>query len=259
MPFGNSHVQMGQTQVVIQTNQSILPPTTSVNRKLTKKRSIILGSLQIVSAFSAIIIAFVCLDNYIQHNNSITPSYQTYRHIEWSLRTILDSNIWFGIIFGLSGIFTILAGTRPFHCNVVTVIIVSIISSVTSMGLIIHSRIWYVKDNAIFTSLMLTSLLQGAVSFSCLVIASNDACCSCCKPSEGRVYYTPNPTHGPQFVSPQTITNQQNQLPTTAIGSIGQPQGLLNYTAYPTYPADEQAQYKGTNYAPPPPPPYQIQ
>ena len=124
MPTGNAQAQMGQVQIVTPTDQRSLPPFASGNRKLTKKRSFIMGFLQGITTISVTII-------------TLTPHYLNREHY-----LITYSPIWFCIIiFGLSAFFTILAGAKPSHGKVVTVIIASLGSIVASLFLLIFCTI----------------------------------------------------------------------------------------------------------------------
>ena len=232
----NAQTHMGQVQIVTPIVQPSLPPRTSEKNKLTKKRSIVLGFLQAVTAISVTGITFTHMNGHIESRG---PN-------DWPF---WDYWIWFGITFGFSAFFTILAGVKPSRGMVVAVIIVSIISIVASLWLLLFSLSWYYKDHITGITLLVTGLLQGVVSFTCLVLAADDGCCTCCKSTGGHsgghvMYYAPNFPRGSQFVAP-------NQLQTIVINSTTQQNRFPNDTTYPVY----IEEYKG-GY-PDAPPPYQ--
>ena len=148
-----------------------IPPSTGHYEKtLTKTRAIIIGFVNLfVSAF-LMVMCFIKIDKQIETKNSIChePS-QDSCHQSWSLMDILSSEIWFGIIFGVSGVFTLLAGYRTSRWIGLSCLIFALISVITSLFLFFYSVIWHSVS-------LVISIVQGLASFVCLIMISRDTC-----------------------------------------------------------------------------------
>ena len=101
------------------------------------------------------------------YNASSTPSAKNCN--TWSAGKIVSSEIWFGVIFGLSAFATIFAGFRQTKANTIFCLIFSMVSVLTSLILLFYSIIWHSIS-------MVISIVQGLVSFICLVMTSKDIC-----------------------------------------------------------------------------------
>ena len=109
-------------------------------------------------------------DSYLPQN--LRPSGEVrakYPCYTWSSKNVLSSEIWFGVIFGISAFATLLAGFRPTGPRLICCLIFSIISVITSLILLFYSVIWHSFS-------MVISIVQGIVSFICLIMASKDVC-----------------------------------------------------------------------------------
>ena len=109
-------------------------------------------------------------DSYLPRN--IRPSGEIiakYPCYTWSSKNILSSEIWFGVIFGISAFATLLAGFRPTGPRLICCLIFSIISVITSLVLLFYSVIWHSFS-------MVISIVQGIISFICLIMTSKDVC-----------------------------------------------------------------------------------
>ena len=102
------------------------------------------------------------------HNESHTMVGKDGCHM-WSIKDVLSSEIWFGAIFGISSFATLLAGFQPSAHHLVCCLIFSIISVITSLILLFYSVIWHSIS-------MVISIVQGIMSFICLIMASKDVC-----------------------------------------------------------------------------------
>ena len=102
-----------------------------------------------------------------QHNGSSVMEKNQCK--QWSTSNILSSEIWFGIVFGISAVATLLAGFRRTKATTISCLLFSLISLLTSLILLFYSVIWHSIS-------MVISILQGLVSFICLVMTSKDMC-----------------------------------------------------------------------------------
>jgi cytochrome c oxidase subunit IV len=102
-----------------------------------------------------------------QHNGS--SAIEKNECNQWSIRNILFSEIWFGMVFGVSAVSTLVAGFRPTKATTISCLLFSMISLLTSLILLFYSVIWHSIS-------MVISILHGLVSFICLVMTSKDMC-----------------------------------------------------------------------------------
>ena len=168
----SKNIQQGGTELSMCHITTTPMPTSTIHYEnvLTKRRAVIIGSIQLVAAVFVITMSFIKINN--QKENSSCNESSSYVHeycTRWSVKNILSSEIWFGIIFGLSGLFTILAGCRPSRCNSLYCLIFAIISVLTSLFLLFYSVIWHSIS-------LVISIVHGLVSFVCLVMTSRDTC-----------------------------------------------------------------------------------
>ena len=103
-----------------------------------------------------------------QHNGSSVMEKDQCK--QWSTSNILSSEIWFGIVFGVSAVSTFIAGFRPTKASKISCLLFSIVSLLTSLILLFYSVVWH----SIIS--MVISILQGLVSFICLIMTSKDMC-----------------------------------------------------------------------------------
>jgi len=116
----------------------------------------------------------------------------------------VGTGIWCGIFFGLSGLFGIIASTKPAFSTIVTFMVMAVIASVFCIPLLIASSIftavtansYYRNDglkHAMFAIQIVISLVQAGAAIASSVMTCK-AVCSCCRPmrESGVVYYTNN-------------------------------------------------------------------
>ena len=118
----------------------------------------------------------------------------------------VGTGIWCGIFFTLSGLFGIIASTKPSFSSIVTFMFMAIIASVFCIPLLVMSSIftavasgsryhyYYYYDglkHAMFAVLIVISLVQAGTAIASSVMTCK-AVCTCCRPmgESGVVYYT---------------------------------------------------------------------
>ena len=152
------------------------------NKKLTKKRSSILGILQVLTAISSTSIT-LCRPTdelletpgqYLAQNLTICEP-----NLTWSEQGFFKSGLYCGIPFALSAFLTFLAGVRPSRSKAAAVMISSGVSLLPAFHIFMLSMMWYYKALNARNILCGTGILQGLVSLTCIRLTNDEACCRC--------------------------------------------------------------------------------
>ena len=164
---------------------NIRPITTEIT---TSTVALVIGSINLVAAALVITMSFLKVNNQTEtENGTCNDSPNAYEICKkLYLKNIMFSEIWFGIIFGLSGLVGILAGCRPSRCNMVYFLTFSMIVVLTALALLLYSIIWHPVSVEL-------SIVQGLVSFVCILTNQLSVCVmlqnvdTCHNPNRGNV------------------------------------------------------------------------
>ena len=164
--------------VVIMVPATNSPLETDYSKIFPKTTVVLLGILQFILGFLAVITQIVCL-------------VQDYHGYSW-----ISNGIWCGLIFKLSGGFSIWAGCRPSKCAIITQLVFSIVAAAfclpqlifAGIGIAIHEYRYYTQViMAMYCIQLIASLIEAGIAIAASALACRAMCCSSGR--KGAVYY----------------------------------------------------------------------